>query len=111
MNISTVYRTLELLEKLGLVSHTHLGHGAPAYHATTEPDHLHLVCRNCERVTEVEPTIAAGLVGDVAARFGFRTDLRHLTVFGISGSARDDPRVAGDGSAGVGEVVRVLRLM
>jgi Fur family ferric uptake transcriptional regulator len=34
-------------------------------------------------VTEVEPTIAAGLVGDVAARFGFRTDLRHLTVFGI----------------------------
>jgi Fur family transcriptional regulator, ferric uptake regulator len=83
VNISTVYRTLELLEKLGLVSHTHLGHGAPAYHATTEPDHLHLVCRNCERVTEVEPTIAAGLVGDVAARFGFRTDLRHLTVFGI----------------------------
>ena len=83
VNISTVYRTLELLERLGLVSHTHLGHGAPAYHATTEPDHLHLVCRNCERVTEVEPTIAAGLVGDVAARFGFRTDLRHLTVFGI----------------------------
>jgi Fur family transcriptional regulator, ferric uptake regulator len=83
VNISTVYRTLELLEKLGLVSHTHLGHGAPAYHATTEPDHLHLVCRNCERVTEVEPTIAAGLVGDVDARFGFRTDLRHLTVFGI----------------------------
>jgi Fur family transcriptional regulator, ferric uptake regulator len=83
VNVSTVYRTLELLEKLGLVSHTHLGHGAPAYHATTEPDHLHLVCRNCERVTEVEPTIAAGLVGDVAARFGFRTDLRHLTVFGI----------------------------
>jgi Fur family transcriptional regulator, ferric uptake regulator len=82
VNISTVYRTLELLEKLGLVSHTHLGHGAPAYHATTEPDHLHLFCRNCERVTEVEPTIAAGLVGDVAARFGFRTDLRHLTVFG-----------------------------
>ena len=83
VNISTVYRALELLEKLGLVSHTHLGHGAPAYHATTEPDHLHLVCRTCERVTEVEPTIAAGLVGDVAARFGFRTDLRHLTVFGI----------------------------
>lgn len=82
VNISTVYRTLELLEKLGLVSHTHLGHGAPAYHATTEPDHLHLVCRNCERVTEVEPSIAAGLVGDVAGRFGFHTDVRHLTVFG-----------------------------
>jgi Fur family transcriptional regulator, ferric uptake regulator len=82
VNISTVYRTLELLEKLGLVSHTHLGHGAPAYHATSEPDHVHLVCRQCQRVTEVEPSIVAGLVEDVAARFGFRTDVRHLTVFG-----------------------------
>ena len=27
VNISTVYRTLELLEELGLVSHAHLGHG------------------------------------------------------------------------------------
>jgi Fur family transcriptional regulator, ferric uptake regulator len=82
VNISTVYRTLELLEKLGLVSHTHLGHGAPAYHATTEPDHVHLVCRNCERVTQVEPSVAAGLVEELAARFGFHTDVRHLTVFG-----------------------------
>jgi Fur family transcriptional regulator, ferric uptake regulator len=82
VNISTVYRTLELLEKLGLVSHTHLGHGAPAYHATTEPDHVHLVCRNCERVTQVEPSVAAGLVDELAARFGFHTDVRHLTVFG-----------------------------
>ncbi|HEY9375882.1 MAG TPA: Fur family transcriptional regulator [Jiangellaceae bacterium] len=82
VNISTVYRTLELLEKLGLVSHTHLGHGAPAYHATTEPDHVHLVCRNCERVMQVEPSIAAGLVDDLDAQFGFQTDVRHLTVFG-----------------------------
>ncbi|MGH8774983.1 MAG: Fur family transcriptional regulator [Jiangellaceae bacterium] len=82
VNISTVYRTLDLLEKLGLVSHTHLGHGAPAYHATTEPDHVHLVCRRCQRVTEVEPDIAADLVETVAAKHGFHTDVRHLTLFG-----------------------------
>ena len=29
VNISTIYRALELLEQLGLVTHTHLGHGAP----------------------------------------------------------------------------------
>lgn len=82
VNISTVYRTLDLLEKLGLVSHTHLGHGAPAYHATTQPDHVHLVCRHCQRVTEVEPEVAADLVDTVAARHGFSTDVRHLTLFG-----------------------------
>jgi Fur family ferric uptake transcriptional regulator len=82
VNISTVYRTLDLLEKLGLVSHTHLGHGAPAYHATTEPDHVHLVCLNCQRVTEIEPEVAADLVDAVAAKHGFHTDVRHLTLFG-----------------------------
>jgi Fur family ferric uptake transcriptional regulator len=40
------------------------------------------VCRNCERVTQVEPSVAAGLVDELAARFGFHTDVRHLTVFG-----------------------------
>ncbi len=82
VNVSTVYRTLELLEKLGLVSHTHLGHGAPAYHATTEPDHVHLVCRHCHRVSEVEPDVATDLVDKVAANHGFHTDVRHLTLFG-----------------------------
>lgn len=82
VNISTVYRTLDLLEELGLVSHTHLGHGAPAYHATTEPDHVHLVCRGCHRVSEIEPDVAAELVGTVAAEHGFHTDVRHLTLFG-----------------------------
>jgi Fur family ferric uptake transcriptional regulator len=82
VNISTVYRALELLEDLGLVSHTHLGHGAPAYHATTEPDHVHLVCRTCQRVVEAEPEIAADLVERLAVERGFRTDVRHLTLFG-----------------------------
>lgn len=82
VNVSTVYRALELLEDIGLVSHTHLGHGAPAYHATTEPDHVHLVCRGCQRVIEAEPEIAAELVDRLAADKGFRTDVRHLTLFG-----------------------------
>ncbi|GAA2924325.1 hypothetical protein GCM10020221_20370 [Streptomyces thioluteus] len=47
VNISTVYRTLELLEELGLVSHAHLGHGAPTYHLADRHDHIHLVCRDC----------------------------------------------------------------
>src|SRR6201995_3849710 len=55
LNISTVYRTLALLQELGLVTHTHLGHGAPTYHVATDDDHLHLVCRDCGQVEEVAP--------------------------------------------------------
>jgi Fur family transcriptional regulator, ferric uptake regulator len=82
VNISTVYRTLELLEGLQLVTHAHLGHGAPTYHPGSAPDHAHLVCRNCDRVIEVEPSDVAPLVDVLASKYAFRTDVRHLTVFG-----------------------------
>src|ERR1035437_8034323 len=45
VNVSTVYRTIELLEQIGLVTHTHLGHGAPRYHLAAEETHVHLVRR------------------------------------------------------------------
>ena len=52
VNITTVYRTLDLLERIGLVRHTHLGHGAPTY-SEQEHQHVHLVCHACGTVTEV----------------------------------------------------------
>ncbi|GAA2086171.1 Fur family transcriptional regulator [Actinomadura alba] len=85
VNISTVYRTLELLEELGLVKHTHLGHGPPTYHLATEAEHVHLVCRKCGTVEDVTPRVADGLVELLRARFGFQTDVHHLTVHGCCG--------------------------
>ncbi|WP_431899376.1 Fur family transcriptional regulator [Nonomuraea sp. bgisy101] len=82
VNISTVYRTLELLEELGMVTHTHLNHGAPTYHLATEANHVHLVCRDCGEVSEVRLELADGLVKGLDDEMGFETDVRHLTVFG-----------------------------
>jgi Fur family ferric uptake transcriptional regulator len=82
INVSTVYRTLELLQELGLVTHAHLGHGAPTYHSTHVPDHLHLVCRTCGAVIDAEPSVATGLVESLRTAHGFDTELSHLTVFG-----------------------------
>jgi Fur family transcriptional regulator, ferric uptake regulator len=82
VNISTVYRTLELLEDLGLVKHTHLSHGAPTYHASAAPEHVHLVCRHCEDVIEVEPQMVTPLVDALRRDVGFSADVGHLTVFG-----------------------------
>jgi Fur family ferric uptake transcriptional regulator len=82
VNISTVYRTLELLEELGLVRHAHLSDRAPTYHSTATPTHLHLVCRSCGRVTEVSPGEVEPLTGALRERYGFVTDVGHLTIFG-----------------------------
>src|SRR5205807_10113430 len=49
---TTIYRTLDALERQGLVQHAHFGHGPAVYHLADE-DHLHLVCESCGTVTEV----------------------------------------------------------
>ena len=86
VNISTVYRTLELLEELGLVTHAHLGHGAPTYHAADDNDHLHLVCRECGGIAEVSPTVLETAVGTIAADHGFTVDVGHFAIFGVCAS-------------------------
>lgn len=89
VNITTIYRALDLLEGLGLVRHTHLGHGAPVYSAEAH-EHLHLVCHHCGRVIE-RPT---GLLDDVADRLrgecGFELDASHLALSGTCEQCRSE---------------------
>jgi len=82
VNISTVYRTLELLEELGLVRHSHLGHGAPTYSVAGEDDHVHLVCRDCEAVQEVPAALLRGVTAKLVKEHGFVVDVGHSALFG-----------------------------
>lgn len=81
IDLTTVYRTLELLEELGLVRHTHLDHGAPAYRPA-EDDHVHVVCHECGTVVEAPPGLADDLERRLRDERGFWLDRAHLTVFG-----------------------------
>ncbi|HEV7452303.1 MAG TPA: transcriptional repressor [Pseudonocardiaceae bacterium] len=81
VNITTIYRTLDLLEGLELVRHTHLGHGAPSY-STQAHDHVHLVCHRCGVVTEVPTEVLTELTERLSDRFGFTLDPSHLALSG-----------------------------
>lgn len=81
VNITTVYRTLDLLSELGMVRHTHLGHGAPVY-STHDHEHLHLVCHHCGAVLEGPRELLDELVADVRRRWGFELDAVHLALTG-----------------------------
>ncbi|MEN3309933.1 MAG: Fur family transcriptional regulator, ferric uptake regulator [Micromonosporaceae bacterium] len=85
VNITTVYRTLELLEELGLVTHAHLSHGAPTFHAVGGDQHVHLVCRSCGAVSEVSPDVLSELSATLGAEHGFRIDIGHVALFGLCG--------------------------
>ncbi len=85
VNASTVYRTLEILEELGLIRHAHLSDRAPTYHSTSDHEHFHLVCRNCQKVISVDPDVLTPVTDRLAAEHDFTVDVGHLTVFGTCG--------------------------
>jgi len=83
VNLSTVYRTLEVLEDVGLVTHAHIGHGPPTYHAVDEDVHIHLVCDRCGKVLSVEAEVAEVFVQRLRTEHGFATDVAHVSIHGV----------------------------
>ncbi len=83
VNLSTIYRTLEVLESVGLITHTHIGHGAPVYHSQDQSPHIHLVCDECDEVTSVPAAVAAEFSLDLAETYGFNAHMTHMAVTGL----------------------------
>ena len=89
INLSTIYRTLELLNELGLIRHAHLSDRAPTYHTATGHEHAHFVCRGCKKMISVGREEMEQALGDLAAQHGFSPDYGHLTVFGTCADCRE----------------------
>lgn len=99
---STVYRTLDTLEQLGVVTHTHLTHGAPTYHLAGGAPHLHLVCRRCGRVESAPVHLADGLTSALRAATGFAAEVEHMGIHGLCAdcATADDAEDAPDAAPG-----------
>lgn len=91
VNISTVYRTLELLKELGLVTETDLGEGRVYYHWAEKGHHHHLICQSCGRLTALEDSVLDSLQGTLRERYGFRANLSHLAIFGLCSECQGSP--------------------
>jgi Fe2+ or Zn2+ uptake regulation protein len=81
VHLSTIYRNLDELERLGVIVHAHLGHGPASYHLATAA-HGHLVCERCGVTIEAPPEFFSSLSKAARSRFGFTTDPRHFAVLG-----------------------------
>ena len=87
VDVSTVYRTLDTLEQLGIIDHTHLAHGPAIFHLADD-DHQHLVCERCGRVEEVPPAALEPFLDALKGRFDFDVDRRHFALVGVCGACR-----------------------
>ncbi|WP_345713275.1 Fur family transcriptional regulator, partial [Kineococcus glutinatus] len=82
VNLSTVYRALDVLVEVGLVARGHLDRQATSYHLLEHADHLHVVCEGCSAMGEVPAGEAATLVARVSELSGYAVDARHLVLRG-----------------------------
>jgi len=82
VNISTVYRTLELLKRLGLVTETDLGNSHARYHPAEKGHHHHLVCQKCGTIIDIDESTLARLQDVLLHRYNFSARLSHLAIFG-----------------------------
>lgn len=81
VNVSTVYRNLDELERLGVVTHTHQGHGAATYHLAARR-HGHLVCEECGVTAEVPVSLFESMSEEALRLFGFSVNPGHSAVMG-----------------------------
>jgi Fe2+ or Zn2+ uptake regulation protein len=81
VHLSTIYRNVEELEKLGVIVHSHLGHGAATYHLAAGA-HSHFVCEVCGETFEAPDALFGSLSKDADAQFGFEIKPHHFAVYG-----------------------------
>jgi Fur family ferric uptake transcriptional regulator len=84
VDISTVYRTLDLLQELDLVSSVDAGDEQRRYELLgLHGPHLHLVCRACGKVIGADSAVAKAFARRLQEQYGFSVELDHLSVPGL----------------------------
>jgi Fur family ferric uptake transcriptional regulator len=85
-DLATIYRSMHLLKKMGMVQRFDFGDGAARFelmHEGDERHHHHLVCTKCSEVVEIEECIPEKIEEQIAVKNGFKSVTHKLEFFGI----------------------------
>lgn len=99
-DLASVYRNLELLERLGLVSHVHIGHGPGLYALTGEEEHCYVVCERCDRLERLPAEEVEPIRERVRRAMGFEAHFTHFPILGLCADCAASPEGA-EGVEGV----------
>lgn len=89
LSLSTVYRTLDLLKELDLVSELHLAGNHYRYEAQST-QHQHLVCAGCGKVIEFQCRYCPGMQKKLSTEHGFRVTGSRVELFGYCDACAGD---------------------
>ncbi len=82
-DLASVYRNLELLERVGLVRHVHLGHGPAVYALAGKLPPAYLICERCGGRRALTDRELEPLRRSIRKRFGYEARFRHFPITGL----------------------------
>lgn len=85
---STLYRTLKLFIRLGLVVSAKSGTGETTYEIAAPQPHHHLVCRDCGAEQEISGEVMQAMSDAILSRYGFNVEAAHLMLSGMCATCR-----------------------
>jgi Fe2+ or Zn2+ uptake regulation protein len=88
VHLSTIYRNLEELEHIGVIAHSHLGHGPSSYLLASHA-HAHFICGDCGRMIEAPEAMFRGLARAAKGELGFTIDPKHFAILGRCAECTD----------------------
>lgn len=83
INLSTIYRTLDLLVEMGFASRADLRNGYAVYATALHGPHIHLVCKSCGQVNDADQSLVVPIDELLREQHGFSADLQHLSIAGV----------------------------
>jgi Fur family ferric uptake transcriptional regulator len=89
IGLVTVYRTLELLSRLGLICELHAGSTCPTYTASNQEYHHHLICSGCGKVVDFTGHNLAPLEDRLARESGFKIQNHVLEFIGVCSKCQE----------------------
>ena len=89
MDVSTVYRTLDVLKRMRLATATDMGQGDVVFEWAPEAPHHHLICNTCRAVQEISHDYFRDLETAISGTKDFYPDMLHFAVFGECGPCRE----------------------
>jgi Fe2+ or Zn2+ uptake regulation protein len=88
ISLSTVYRNLNLLAELGVISALHLDEEHHHYELRDASEHYHLICSECGAVVEFDSALVGKLMTDVSEEQDFLIERAHIDVVGLCAKCR-----------------------
>lgn len=90
ISLATVYRTLELLQELNLISQTNFGRSQAYFALKDHGAHHHLVCLKCRHIEEFPDNLFDSFRRKLEEQYGFRADTQHMSIFGICQTCQEN---------------------